>query len=212
EAPPPGWSGKLHALETGLTLGLETEAQGAEPFEWLLFTDADIQHPPGSLRALLQKAREGPYDLVSIMVRLRAKGFWEKLLIRPFVYFFQLLYPFRRVSDPASGVAAAAGGCLLVRRSLFEWIGGFKAMPDAVIDDVTLAQRIKMAGGRCWLGLDPEMLSIRAYERLGDIVQMVSRTAFVQLGFRYSLVLGTSLFLGLFFTALPLLFLIALLD
>jgi glycosyltransferase involved in cell wall biosynthesis len=104
---PSGWSGKIHALQCGLHAGLGTE-QGDS--EWLLFTDADIQHPPGSIRTLLEKADDGGYDLVSVMVRLRVEGFWERLLVPPFIYFFQFLYPFRRVADPDSQVAAAAGG------------------------------------------------------------------------------------------------------
>jgi hopene-associated glycosyltransferase HpnB len=205
DPPPPGWSGKVHALEFGLAAALEDER-----FDWVLFTDADIFHPGGSIRALVQRASEGPFDLVSVMVRLRAESFWEKLLIPPFVYFFQLLYPFRRVADPRSRVAAAAGGCVLLRGSMLERIGGLESIHDAVIDDVALARRVKRSGGRCWLGLDPQMRSVRPYDRFQDIAGMVARTAFVQLGFRYSLLFGTLLFLGLFFTGPPVLLILAL--
>jgi hopene-associated glycosyltransferase HpnB len=198
-APPAaGWTGKLGALAKGL-------ASAGEAFDWVLFTDADILHPPGSIGALLAKAELERRDLVSVMVRLRADSFWERLLIPPFVWFFQLLYPFRRVADPRSRVAAAAGGCVLLRREVLERAGGLEAIRGAIIDDVALASRVKKAGGNCWLGLDADMLSIRRYTRLREIVDMVARTAFHQLDYRYSLVAGTFIFLGLFFAAPPVL-------
>jgi len=140
-----------------------------------------------------------------VMARLCSESFWERLLMPPFVYFFQLLYPFRRVSDPRSRVAAAAGGCVLVRSSLLERAGGLGAIHGEVIDDVALARRVKLAGGRCWLGFDPDVVSVRAYGGLGEITRMVARTAFNQLGYRYTLLAATLGFLGLFFAAPPLL-------
>jgi hopene-associated glycosyltransferase HpnB len=201
---PPGWSGKLHALSSGIA----TAAAGGRCAPWILFTDADIEHPRGSLAALRARAAQG-YDLVSVMARLRTVSFWERLLIPPFVHFFQLLYPFRRVADPRSRVAAAAGGCLLLRREALERAGGLEAMRDAVIDDVTLARRVKASGGRLWLGLDPGVLSARGYDGLAEITRMVSRTAFDQLGYRWSLLGATLLGLGLLFVAPPFLALLA---
>lgn len=185
---PPGWSGKVHALARGVEAAV-ADSLGEEP-EWLLFTDADIHHRPGSVRDLLAQAREGPYDLVSVMARLRAKTFWEWLLIPPFVFFFNLLYPFRRVNDPRSRVAAAAGGCLLLRREALERAGGFPAIRGTWIDDVALAQRVKAAAGRIWLGLDPGIVSVREYPGLRDLWRMVARSAFAELRFRYDLLLA----------------------
>jgi hopene-associated glycosyltransferase HpnB len=211
-APPPGWSGKLHALQCGLRAGCDTTRGGAGGFAWYLFTDADIQHPPGSIRALLDKAAEGGHDLVSVMARLRVEGFWERLLVPPFVYFFQFLYPFRRVEDPRSRVAAAAGGCVLIRSDTLEKAGGLEAIRGAVIDDVALAARVQRAGGRCWLGLDPEIRSVRGYDTLAEMTHMVARTAFNQLGYRYSLLGGTLFFLGIFFASPPALALLSALN
>lgn len=183
---PPGWTGKLGALQTGLE---EVRRRGGA--EWVLLTDADIRHPRDSVAALLAIARSGGRDLVSVMARLRADGFWERLLIPPFVFFFQLLYPFRRVADPRSRVAAAAGGCILVRARVLEGAGAFASIAGEIIDDVSLAREARRAGAREWLGLDPEIVSVRAYPRLADIWRMVSRTAFVQLGRSYLLLLLT---------------------
>jgi hopene-associated glycosyltransferase HpnB len=203
EPTPRGWSGKLHALQSGLD-SLASDQEGATA-GWLLFTDADIGHPEGSIDALLGKAEEGPFDLVSVMARLRAEASWEKLLVPPFVYFFQLLYPFRRVSERRSRVAAAAGGCVLLRREMLRAIGGLEAIRDATIDDVALARAVKRKGGRCWLGLHPEVVSVRPYRGLRGIVEMVARSAFTQLRFRYSLLLATLLSLCLFFVSPPIL-------
>ncbi len=203
--PPPGWSGKLHALARGIEA---VESSGAEPPEWLLLTDADIHHRPGSLRALLAQAGAGGgRDLVSVMARLPADGLWERLLIPPFVFFFQLLYPFRRVGDPRSAVAAAAGGCILVRRRTLAAAGGVAAIRGALIDDVSLARRVKAIGGRLWLGFDDGIVSLRPYRRLGAIGRMVARTAFTQLGYRWSLLAVTLAGLALFVVSPP--FLIA---
>jgi hopene-associated glycosyltransferase HpnB len=202
---PPGWSGKLHALATGLAVEEGQEGRPPSGSRWLLFTDADVRHSPRSVPRLLAKGREGPYDLVSVMVRLRCGSFWERLLIPPFVYFFQLLYPFRRVSDPRSRVAAAAGGCILVRESTFRQIGGFREIRGAVIDDVALASRVKAGGGRCWLGTDPDMVSVRAYGSFGEIARMVSRTAFTQLHHSLPLLCAALFFLLAFFVAPPVL-------
>ncbi len=184
--PTPGdWSGKLHALAQGIALICADN--DAKNIRWFLFTDADILHPKGSLSALRTLAAQGSYDMVSVMARLRADSFWEKLLIPPFVYFFQLLYPFRRVSHPSAKYAAAAGGCLLISREMVAKLDGLEMIRNAIIDDISLARKVREAGGRLWLGICPEMESRRAYPKLKDIVQMVARTAFTQLRYRASL-------------------------
>lgn len=228
---PPEWTGKLNALQTGIdlvereecsgrdersgedrrrTVGATEAPSGGERAGWFLFTDADILHPEDSIERLLAHAIRGPYDLVSVMVRLSTTSPWERFLIPPFVYFFQLMYPFRRVSDPHSRVAAAAGGCVLMRRGLLEKIGGLVSMRDAIIDDVTLARRVKEAGGRCWLGSEDNMVSLRGYTTLREIVDMVARTAFTELRYRYLLVVLTWVVLAIFFVSPPLVLVAAL--
>ena len=133
------------------------------PPAWLLLTDADIRHPPTSIASLVAKAQRGGYDLVSVMARLSTAGAWERLLIPPFVYFFHLLYPFRAVSLRSSQMAAAAGGCVLVRAQALLDAGGFAAIRGALIDDVALARLLKGSRRRLWLGLDPEIESVRRY-------------------------------------------------
>lgn len=193
EPTPPDWSGKLHALDCGRR---QIDATWGEGVEWILVTDADIAHREGSVVALLELARRNDLDLVSVMARLRAETFWERLLVPPFVYFFHLLYPFRHVSSRRSRVAAAAGGCMLIRREALERAGGFAAIRSALIDDVALARAVERAGGRLWLGLDAGVRSVRAYGGLGSLWRMVERSAFVQLGHRWSLLVATLTAIG----------------
>ncbi|MCH8322647.1 MAG: glycosyl transferase family 2, partial [Proteobacteria bacterium] len=105
---------------------------------------------------------------------------WERWLVPAFVYFFQKLYPFAWVNDPANGMAAAAGGCALVRRDALARAGGLAAISDALIDDCALARLIKRQGAIC-LGLAETTFSIRPHDGLKDIWTMVARTAFTQL-------------------------------
>ena len=198
---PEGWSGKVHALATGVA---EAERRWPEA-RWWLFTDADIAHHPSSVRALLDVAAGEQRDLVSVMARLSAQSRWEKLIVPPFVWFFQLLYPFRAVTDDASKVAAAAGGCALVRRATLERTGGLAEIRDALIDDVALGRLIKRGGGGLWLGFDSDIVSIRPYPRLASLWRMVSRSAFDQLHYSWTLLVLVLLGLAIAFVAPPVL-------
>lgn len=201
---PAGWNGKVNAMARGEAVAARGWT-GDTAAQWILFTDADVLHPTSSLSRLMSLATTGEYDLVSVMVRLHTRNLWEQLLIPAFTYFFQFLYPFKRASDPRSRVAAAAGGCMLVRRSLLDEIGGIESIRSHGIDDMALARAIKRAGGKCWLGLDPDMDSIRTYPQLRDVVGMVSRTAFEGIGHSYLMVPVVWLWLGVCFVAPPLL-------
>jgi hopene-associated glycosyltransferase HpnB len=192
---PEGWVGKVWALEQG-TRG------AAEPF--LLLTDADILHAPGSLRRLVAESERGGLALNSRMARLRCESAAERLLIPSFVWFFNLLYPMRRVNDP--GRAAAAGGCVLLRLDFLRKAGGFASIRGELIDDVNLARRIRAAGGTLHLSLSrSDVRSLREYESLGPIWTMVRRTAFVELGRSWVRVLGALLSMLLMLAVPPLL-------
>ena len=177
EPKPPGWSGKLWALSQGI-------AASSAPV--MLFTDADIVHDPRHLSALVAGLRPG-VGMVSEMVRLNCASLAERALVPAFVYFFQMLYPFARVNDPKSSVAAAAGGTVLIRRDALDRIGGIAAIRGALIDDVTLARAVKSSSAAVYLGHSGLATSIRPYPGWSDLWQMVARTAFTQL--RYSTLL-----------------------
>jgi hopene-associated glycosyltransferase HpnB len=187
---PAGWSGKVWAQSQGIeaarSLGL--------PSDYLLLTDADIGHPADAVTQLVARADAEKRDLVSLMVRLRCDSFWEKALIPAFVFFFAKLYPFAWVGNPRNRTAAAAGGCMLVRRSALEEAGGIESIRDALIDDCSLAARIKHRGvGRHPIRLDvaARSVSLRPYNDWREIWNMIARTAFTQLHYSAWLLAGT---------------------
>ena len=194
--PAEGWTGKLWAVAHGIA--------AAGDVDYLLLTDADIAHGPDSL-ATLVKAAEGGRDLVSQMARLRTETWWERLIVPAFVYFFAMLYPFHRVNKPTARTAAAAGGCVLVRREVLARAGGVAAIRGAVIDDVALARLVKSAGGSIWLGLAEDVHSVRPYPRLADLWRMIARSAYTQLRHSPVLLAGTVAGMGLVFIAPPVL-------
>ncbi len=196
---PPGWSGKLWAMESAL----RSSNVIAPAVKYLFFTDADIGHDPSGLQCLVAKAEEDDLALTSLMVKLRCESRWERLLIPAFVFFFQKLYPFAWVNDRNRRVAAAAGGCMLVHRETFEAAGGLEAIRDRLIDDCALAALLKPRAP-IWLGLDERTASLRAYENLGEVWDMVARTAFVQLRHSFVLLLGTVIGMAVLYLAPPL--------
>jgi hopene-associated glycosyltransferase HpnB len=189
---PPGWTGKLWALNEGIS----EAAEKAPAYFW--FTDADIIHAPDTLRRLVFRAERDALDLASLMVLLQAKTFPERLLIPPFLYFFLMLYPPRWIADPKARTAGAAGGCILLRRDALERIGGIAAIRNEVIDDCALARALKRSGGRIWMGLTRASVSLREYGNFAEIRDMIARNAFTQL--RYSFVQLIAALAGLFVT------------
>jgi hopene-associated glycosyltransferase HpnB len=177
--PAPGWTGKLSAMRQGLA---EVEARAKTP-EFVLFTDADIAYAPHALSRLVAIARAKNSVLTSLMVKLRCESAAERWLAPAFVFFFQMLYPFAWVNDPRRTTAAAAGGCMLVRREALHAAGGLEGVRNALIDDCALGALMK-GQGPIWLGLTEDAHSLRAYSTFAEFRRMVSRSAFAEL--RYS--------------------------
>jgi hopene-associated glycosyltransferase HpnB len=129
------------------------------------------------------------------------------LLIPAFVFFFQKLYPFRWVNDPKRKTAAAAGGCILLHQDALQRIGGLQVLRDALIDDCTLAAKVKASRldrqRGIWLGLTTETVSLRPYDTLATIWDMVARTAFTQLHYSPLLLAGTLIGMTLVYLAAP---------
>jgi hopene-associated glycosyltransferase HpnB len=183
----PGWTGKLWALQQGV----ETAAVSQPTFFW--FTDADIVHAPDTLRRLVTRAENQRLDLVSLMVLLQARTFPERLLIPAFLYFFLKLYPPRWIAESKARTAGAAGGCILLRATALERIGGIGSIRNEVIDDCSLARAVKRTGGTIWMGLTRKSVSLRAYDNFGEIRDLIARTAFTQLQYSSLLLAGTVL-------------------
>jgi hopene-associated glycosyltransferase HpnB len=180
---PAGWSGKLWAVSQGVA---------ATTAPVLLLTDADIVHDRRHLSSLVARLLEPRVEMVSEMVRLNSVSLAERALVPAFVYFFQMLYPFAKVNNPRSPVAAAAGGTVLIRRAALEQIGGIESIRGALIDDVTLARAVKKTGA-LYLGHSGLATSIRPYPHFVDIWRMIARTAFTQLRYSFTLLLLTLL-------------------
>ena len=189
---PPGWTGKLWATNEGVLAATDR----APEFFW--FTDADIEHAPDTLRRLVVRAVTDSLDLVSLMVLLQAKSFPERLLLPSFLYFFLMLYPPRWVEDPHSRTAGAAGGCILLRRTALERIGGMASIRNEVIDDCSLARAVKRNDGKIWMGLTRSSVSLRSCATFTAIRDLIARTAFTEL--RYSSFLLIATLLALFVT------------
>lgn len=195
---PSGWAGKLWALEQGL---------GPVTTPMTLLLDADIALEPGLLAALVAHKRQRGAHFVSLMADLRRTSNWDRLLLPAFVYFFKLIYPFQLSNSSFRHVAAAAGGCILVDTAALKSVGAFGCLRDALIDDCTLARRVKDGGYRLWTGLSRGVISLRPYGDLKAIHEMVARSAFTQL--RYStplLLFVTALFAAAYWLPLAALF------
>ncbi|HEX9446756.1 MAG TPA: glycosyltransferase [Dongiaceae bacterium] len=185
-----GWTGKLWAVKQGLDQ-LDRQERKAD---YVLLTDADIDHAPDSLRQLVVRAlagdpKAGRYKLVSLMARLRTDTFAEKALIPAYVFFFQMLYPFAWINDPKKRMAGAAGGCMLVERKALKAVGGIAAIKDALIDDCALG-RVMKSQGPIWLGLADNVSSLRGYPTWRDIWMLIARSAFTQLNRSTLLLIG----------------------
>jgi hopene-associated glycosyltransferase HpnB len=184
----PGWTGKLWAVSQGIHVASQSAP------DYYLLTDADIEHGPNNLSQLIARAQSGNFDMVSLMVKLHCESLAERVLIPAFVFFFFKLYP------PGPGTKGAAGGCILIRRTALERIGGIERIKSDLIDDCALAREVKQSGGRIWLGVTQTTRSIRAYPTFSEIEQMISRTAFTQLNYSVWLLAGAVV--GMFVTYL----------
>ena len=195
---PPGWTGKLWALRQGIAA-----AEASAP-DFLLLTDADIAHRPDSLSWLVAKAAKDKTVLTSFMAKLRCESLAERSHVPAFIYFFEMLYPFAWVRQPKARTAAAAGGCVLLKTDALRLAGGIESIRNALIDDCSLARRLK-AVGPIWLGLTERVHSIRPYETFADVRQMISRSAYAQLNYSPLLLAGTLLGMFVTYLAAPLL-------
>lgn len=134
---PSRWTGKNNAVATGARA-----ARG----EWLLFTDADTVHTAGSLERAIAEAKQSNADVFSYSPEQLAVTFWEMAILP--VVFSELArqYPPSKVSDPGSPEAAANGQYILIRREVYDAIGGHAAVASEILEDVALARLVKKFG------------------------------------------------------------------
>jgi len=151
---PTGWVGKNYAVSLGAA-----QATG----EWLLFTDADGVHLPGSTARALADAEATGAGLVSYSPEQETRTWWEKSLI-PFVYTrLAHKYSYDEVNHPDSPVAAASGQYLMIRRVDYARIGGHAAIAGEVLEDVALARNAKRAGVHLHFASGNGIMRVRMY-------------------------------------------------
>lgn len=171
-----GWTGKLWALAQGV----RHVENGSDRPDFIWLTDADIVYSDDVLISLVQRAQADGLVLTSLMAKLRCVSWAERALIPAMIFFFQMLYPFAWVNRATSRTAAAAGGCMLVRREALVSIGGIDAIRAELIDDCALARRLKQVGPIS-LHLSDRARSLRSYPHIRDIREMIARSAYSQL-------------------------------
>lgn len=178
---PEGWTGKAHAVAVGTRV-----ARG----EWLLLTDADTEHLPGSLETLLARAMDESLDLLSISPGQETRTWWEKAVI-PLV-FVELARRFRfeDVSNPHSPAAAANGQYILVRHDSYERAGGHEAVRGEILEDVELARRVKSRGGKLVFLPGAQWVRTRMYSSFGDMWRGWTKNLYLLYQRNFGLLIG----------------------
>jgi glycosyltransferase involved in cell wall biosynthesis len=170
---PSGWVGKNYAASLGAA-----EAKG----QWLLFTDADTYHLPGGMRRALADAVENHAALVSYSPEQEMERWWERALILQVYWMLSKRYPFEKVSNPALPVAAANGQFLLIKRDVYESVGGHRAIASEVLEDVALAQMVKSAGFRLYFASGFGIVRTRMYRSFGAMWDGWTKNLYALLG------------------------------
>jgi glycosyltransferase involved in cell wall biosynthesis len=158
--PPGGWTGKNNAVAAGARV-----ARG----EWLLFSDADTEHRPGSLASAIAEAQQRGAALLSYSPEQEVQGFWEKAVMP--VIFAELASRYRpsQVSDPGSTSAAANGQYLLISREAYAAVGGHGAVRASLLEDVALARAVKASGRRIFFRYGGDAVRTRMYRSFAQL-------------------------------------------
>jgi glycosyltransferase involved in cell wall biosynthesis len=171
---PAGWLGKNHALWEG--------AKHGTTGRWLLFTDADAELRDGATARALRIAKETDAALVSFSPEQITENWHEKALI-PFVYCRLAKYfSYDAVNDAKSPAAAANGQFLMIRRDVYEAIGGHESVAGEVLEDVVLARRAKAAGYRIWFGPGAGVVRVRMYRSFGAMWEGWKKNLYLLVG------------------------------
>src|SRR5216684_8605317 len=159
---PEGWTGKNNAVTCGALA-----ANGV----WLLFTDADTEHLPGSLARSLDEAKRHGAALLSYSPEQVVVSIWEKAVMP--VIFAELAsrYSPSQVSDPNSAVAAANGQYILITREAYDAVGGHAAFGDTLLEDVALARAVKGSGRKILFRYGGDAVRTRMYRSLAQLVE-----------------------------------------
>src|SRR5260370_5607064 len=192
ETLPPGWLGKPHALQ---------KAYESSTGEWLLFTDADVQFKPDTLRRCITLPRALKFDHLTLFGDLEMVGFWEKVLITFFGMSFSLVTQPHQVSNPHSRAYVGVGAFQMVKRTAYEACGAHRRIAMEVIDDVKLGKMIKLGGFRSGVAVAEDAVSVRWHTGFFNLVRGLEKNFFDAAQFQMSQVLLQILSLITFYVA-----------
>lgn len=179
-----GWFGKVNAMQSGTALASA---------DVLLFSDADVIHGPRSVLTGLRTIESEELDLVSFMPAMRCESLWENVLLP--VYAARVLqFCGRKIDELGSNAAIAAGAYMMIRREVFEKVGGFAPLRNAMLDDVGLARLVKESGGRAVTRHIGDELRVRLFKGNRDAFWGLTKNVLALVGGRYWLALPLSVF------------------
>lgn len=170
---PPGWAGKVWALE---------QAKRAARGTWICATDADIVFAPEAVRAAMSVAFRGRFDAVSLLPDIGAGSFWTRVVMPIAAWMVAIVHPIDKTNDPESSVALGCGGFFLMRRDAHDAVGGYEQIRGEVIDDVATARAFKSAGRRFRIEAGQRLLYTPMYETLGEVWHGFTKNAFPGFG------------------------------
>lgn len=186
---PGGWVGKTWALHQGVE---------ATDSEWIWMVDADLRLHPKALATAIEAAREDHADFVSFLGRPHCETFWQGSIALTLVQILSLLYPLKRVNDPARAEALAHGAFVLIRRATYERVGGITCVRGEIVEDIRFASRVKAGGGRLRVAAAPELSQTHMYGSFDAIWRGLRKNAFAGMDYRlHKFVTGVILGLGM---------------
>lgn len=177
---PAGWAGKPHAL---------FQASAAARGEWLCFVDADTFLSPNTLSACYAKALETKADMFTIMTFQILGSFWEKVVMPIVMTALSVGFSPRKVNDPNSRDAIANGQFILIRRPVYDTIGGHESVKDQIVEDKAIAEQVKWSGYRLIVANGNTMARTRMYTSLLEMWEGWTKNIYLGLSDRRSLML-----------------------
>lgn len=151
---PDNWTGKNNAMAAGARI-----AKG----KWLLFTDADTVHKPGSLARAVAEAEQHGASLLSYSPEQEVRTFWEKAVMPVIFAELAATYPPKKVNDPASPIAAANGQYLMISRDVYDAVGGHTKIANDLLEDVAMARLVKSSGRKLFFRYGGDAVRTRMY-------------------------------------------------
>ena len=172
--PPSDWLGKPHALDEGARA-----AKATRPEEWLVFSDADVVFAPDLLARALAHAEKHRLEFLTLLPQMDARTLGEKLMVPTIPAAAFCYLPGWLMNVPSARIFGGGGGVFnLIRRDLFDRIGGHGALKASVVDDIQLGRNARLGGGRTGIGLALDSISLRMYHGFPEIVKGLEKNGF----------------------------------